>query len=441
MDERGRIFEFLQAKGFTSCRFKMDPDIRAVRIFLAREWTPEVNWTRIERDGVPTSPGPRHEHTVALNLLEAAGLQGLVVEILGLIHRGRHEGLELMYDLRTGTRFITAIHSTTLGQPSGGIRRHDPDESELAVLRDTLNLARAMSFKNAAAGLPNGGSKLGVMSARPAGSTAEEAYAFLAFAIDRSGTFTGPDMGYTLEDANRMRVHTKNIVGGTTESGSSGATGRSAAHGVALALQEGLRHLTGKAGLTGRKIAIQGLGQLGGALADRCLEEGAKLLVADVDGGAIDALLKRAPKGARGAVTVVDPEEIYDVKADAFAPCARGGVVSERTVARIQAPLLVPGANNPLRATSQEEELSMDASLAQRGILFLPDWIVNCGGVIHGREEFLRGKHFSEERVRQRIDRVCQEGMRELLERAKKAKQTPLVAAYAKYERTVYRNR
>lgn len=441
MDERGRIFEFLQARSLTTCHFRLDPEQHAVRVQLAREWTPDVIWTRIGRDGIPGSGGPRHDHTVALNLLETAGLQRPVMEIIGLMHRGRHEALELLYDPRTDVKFITAIHSTTQGQPSGGIRRCEPTTSEVDVIRDCLNLARAMSFKNTAAGLPNGGSKLGTLAIRPGGLLAEETYAFMAYAIDRSGTFTGPDMGYSLEDANRMRAFTKNIVGGTTDAGSSGATGRSAAYGVLLTIGEGLRHLTGKGALAGRRVAIQGLGQLGGALADLCLEEGAKLTVADVDGSTVDALMKRAPKGARAAISVVDPEAIYAVKADVFSPCACGGVVSEQTLAQIGAPLLVSGANNPLRATSQEEEVSMDASLAGRGILFIPDWLANCGGVIHGREEFLRGKHFSEERVRQKIERVCRDGVRELLERAKKAKQTPLTAAYAKYERAIYRNR
>ncbi len=359
-------------------------------------------------------------------------------DVLLLISVGKHEKVKFIRDSELDVGFLICIHSTTLGRPAGGIRRHEPDEDELLVIRDTLNLSRAMSFKDAAAGLPNGGSKLGVISESPTKDTPQTYYKFLARCIDRSKSFTGPDMGFTLEDANRMRQFTKNIVGGTAKTGSFGATGKSAAFGVLLSMKEATRARYGHSSLDGKKIAIQGLGQLGSNLARSLINEGANLIITDISEQAVNKIIAYARKNNK-TVKTVSPQNIYTVSCNIFSPCAIGGVISRENISKLGCEMMVSGANNPLKAASQEEELKLARLLARRRILFLPDWIVNAGGVIHGYEEYKYGRNFSLERVNEKIRIACQEGTGEILESVHKKGITPLEAAYEKYEKVIYK--
>lgn len=360
--------------------------------------------------------------------------------VLELIRTGRHEKVEFIRHRLLDVGVLICIHSITLGSPAGGIRRHEPAERELSVIRDTLNLSRAMSFKDAAAGLPNGGSKLGVISRMPDKDTPDAYYKFLAGCIERSGSFTGPDMGFTLRDANRMRKFTRNIVGGTAKTGSHGATGKSAAYGVLLAMKESARARYGNPSLRGKKIAIQGLGQLGGSLVKFLIREGAELIITDTNAETISKTLAYARAG-NGTVRAVSPPDIYTVRCAIFSPCAVGGVITRETARRLRCDMVVSGANNPLNAASRQEELSIGRLLARRNILFLPDWIANAGGVIHGQEEHKYGRRFSLKRVYGKIRLACQSGAREILESADRQGLIPLQAAYQKYEKVIFNHR
>lgn len=357
--------------------------------------------------------------------------------VLGLIRTGKHEKVEFIRHRPLDVRFLICIHSTTLGSPVGGIRRHEPAEKELSVIRDTLNLSRAMFFKDAAAGLPNGGSKLGVISHVPTKNTPDTYYKFLAGCIERSGSFTGPDMGFTLQDANRMRKFTKNIVGGTAKTGSHGATGKSAAYGVLLAMKESARARYGNPSLQGKKIAIQGLGQLGRNLVKFLIREGAGLIITDTDAEAVNKILTYARESNK-MVRAVSPPDIYTVRCDIFSPCAVGGAITQENARRLRCDMVVSGANNPLNAASREEELKIARLLARRNILFLPEWIVNAGGVIHGQEEHKYGRKFRLKRVYEKIRLACQSGTREILELANRQGLIPLQVAYQKYEKVIY---
>lgn len=359
-------------------------------------------------------------------------------KVLQLIGVGKHEKVEFLRNRQLDVSVLICIHSTTLGMPAGGIRRHDPSEDELSVIRDTLNLARAMSFKDAAAGLPNGGSKLGVISEAPTKETPQDYYRFLAKCIDRSNSFTGPDMGFTLEDANRMRQFTKNIVGGTAKTGSYGATGKSAAFGVLLAMKEACQSRYGSRSLVGKKIVIQGLGQLGSNLAKFLIKEGAELTVSDISKKSINDFLAHAKKDNK-TVEWASPPSIYATICDIFSPCAVGEIITRENMLKLHCDMIVGGANNQLKAVSQDEEIKLAKMLDYKEILFLPDWIVNAGGVIHGQEEHKYGKNFSIKRVNEKIRIACREGTRHILELANQRNITPLEAAYEKYEKVIYR--
>ncbi len=324
--------------------------------------------------------------------------------------------MDLYRDPVTGAEVVVAVHSTKLGRPYGGIRRIAGTVRD--AVDDALRLSRAMSYKCAAAGMPNGGSKI-VVIGDPADPRwdRDEYWRFLAAVIDDSGSITGPDMGFTLAQAARIAAHTKNIVGHEA------ATGETAGYGVFLAMG------VCAGDLRGRRIAIQGAGQLGGALAECCATAGAELIVADVRPAALEALR------ARVKFEMARPEEIRSVPCDIFAPCARGGVLNPRTIAGLRCSVVCGGANNPL-----EDEERDAALLHARGILYAVDWIANAGGVLNGEEAFharASGGAVRMSRLLPKVHRACRDGLAELLQEARTAGVNPVQAAYAKYTRMI----
>jgi len=245
-------------------------------------------------------------------------------------------------------------------------------------------------------------------------------------------------MGFSLEDADRIRQYTHNIVGGTAESGSSGATGRTAAYGIALAMEEALRFRQGSGLVEGVRIAVQGLGLLGRPLADHLIRWGARLIVADIVPEAVDAFVRELPEILRPRVQAVPPEEILSAPCDILAPCAIGGVLSSETIPRLQCQMILGGANNPLKARSASEEIRLARQIAERDILFVPDWVVNAGGVLHGKLEHEYGPAFDPEDALELAARVCLNNTRLVLERSHLERITPLEAAYRLFEERIY---
>ena len=431
------ILQVLDKIGWSTLIIQHNRRTGGIKLKAGKEWDDSFDWSKYgKKEGLPRFKHLLNLDTKAikktLNRYKAGAHLNRVIK---LIKAGKHEKVEFLREPQQNIGFIMCIHSTTLGPPAGGIRRHEPDEPELEVLRDVLNLSRAMSFKDAAAGLPNGGSKLGIVSSAPTSKTPDNYYGFLAYGIDRSGSFTGPDMGFTLEDANRIRNYTRNIVGGTAKTGSQGATGKTAAWGVRLAMKEACQSKYGNSSLKGRTIAIQGLGQLGSVLGSMLLSDGARLIVADTSKTALKSFLARSkPKHIR----VVAPKKIAKQKCNIFAPCAVGGIIDRNTVSQLRCEMIAGGANNPLKATSQQQELSLAEALYRKGIMFLPDWVVNAGGVIQGKEEHVYGSRFNLNRVRAKTKQACQIGTREILELSHKKGITPLRATYQKYEKIIY---
>lgn len=422
------LFDFMQKEGWTTFAIMNDRQSGRITLRAATEWYPMVDWASYGDEDL----------TATMEWFETAGVVKRLVKspvkdhyerVVALMRRGRHERLELLYDATQDVRFLAGIHSTRLGPPAGGIRRHPLDEPEIDVASDILNLGRDMSFKNAAAGIPNGGCKLGVHSSLLAGERDDRYYGFLACCIDRQMAFTGPDMGLTLEDANRIRKYTKNIVGGTEKTGSGGATGVTAAWGVFLSIKAALRS-AGLEGLEGLGVAVQGAGELGGPLVRHLAEAGARVTVADVS----EERLADLPDG----VATASPESILSTECDVLAPCAVGGVLNRETIDSLRCKMVLGGANNQLAATSEEEELLMAQIVADRGILFVPDWIVNAGGVIQGKLEHVRAESFQLQDALAEAERVIPPNVEEVLGIARHEGITPLEAAHRKFGEEVY---
>lgn len=270
-----------------------------------------------------------------------------------------------------------AIHSTQLGPAAGGLRMR-LYRDETAALEDVLRLSRGMSFKNAAVGLPLGGGKA-VIIGDPATKTRDQLRAFGAAIDQLSGRYwTAEDMGMSPDDMAILRESTGYVAGLETGQFASGDPSPITARGIFQSIRRTAFYRFGSADLTGRRVAIQGLGHVGWALAMLLRAAGASLIVADRD-------QRRAAQVAMSlGAEVCAPKAILRAQADVLAPCAIGGILDAATIADLQVGAVCGGANNQL-ATPED-----GARLAARGILYAPDYVVNGGGIINVATEILR---------------------------------------------------
>lgn len=280
-----------------------------------------------------------------------------------------HECIWLGRDDERGLTAIVAIHNTALGPALGGTRVW-PHESFEAALTDALRLSRGMTYKSAVVGLPFGGGKAVIMADPKTGKTPEllEAYAEMLAALEGQ-FFTGEDVGLTVTDADFLRARTPNVTG--TTRGGSGNPSPVTAEGVFLGIKAALRHQRGSDSLDGVTIAVQGLGSVGWSLCEKLHAEGARLIVTDIDAARVEK--------ARTAFSAeaVPAEAIVGVDADIFAPCALGGVLSQKTIPGLKARIVAGSANNQL---VHHEDARL---LMERGVLYAPDYVINAGGLIN----------------------------------------------------------
>ena len=318
-------------------------------------------------------------------------------------------------DPAVGYEAVIVVDSTALGAAIGGTRlRRYADLADAEA--DARKLARGMTLKNSLAGLDAGGGKSVIRE--PAGPWDRAAlFAAHGRAIEALGGsyVTAEDVGTTPDDMAVVARETGYVVGLPDRTGNPGPR---TARGVAAALRAAVHHRTGREtsgseGLSGVRVAIQGCGAVGDALAREVCGAGGSVVVADVDRGRAE----RTAAAVGG--DVVAPEEIVGVTCDVFAPCALGGVLQAESVARLRASMVVGGANNQLATPDAA------AALAARGILYVPDFLANSGGVITGYGE---RAGWTDEAIWRRIDAI-RTTAQHVLERAARSGRTPLDAA------------
>jgi leucine dehydrogenase len=279
-----------------------------------------------------------------------------------------HELVQLVHDRASGLTAIVAIHSTHLGPAAGGTRFwHYGDPAD--AMRDALRLSRGMSYKNAMAGLPAGGGKA-VILANPARSKSDAMLTAFARAVDALGGryITAQDVGISEDDMIAIARHTSHAAG---LPGQGGDPGPYTARGVYLGVKAAAARALGTDRLAGVRIAIQGVGSVGGGLARYLAAEGAVLTLADLDTERAARLAEELGASVTGADTVLEAD------ADIVCPCALGAVLTEASIPAIRARIVAGGANNQL-ATGSEGAL-----LRERGILYAPDYVINAGGIIN----------------------------------------------------------
>jgi leucine dehydrogenase len=326
-----------------------------------------------------------------------------------------HDALVVRKGERSGVYTVIAVHSTTLGPALGGCRMTSY-ATPVDAVRDALRLSRGMTYKSAAAGLPLGGGK-SVIAMEP-GVDREAMLLDLADNVDSLGGLyiTAEDVGTKPSDMELIHTRTDHVVGLPPEKGGVGDPSPFTAAGVEAAMRACVGKRFGSEGFDGRSVAVVGVGAVGADLARSLSEQGAELIIADIN-EAKRTLAEELP-GARWS----DPETAMLAEVDVLAPCALGGIINEETIPALRCQIICGAANNQL----SREELAED--LAGRGIVYAPDFIANAGGIIHAAEEHA-GEH-DPDRVAKRVQGI-HDVVAEILEESESTGRTPLSAGYA----------
>lgn len=286
-----------------------------------------------------------------------------------------HEGVHFFHDAPTGLRAIIALHSTALGPASGGTRMWDY-ATGVEMLRDALRLSEGMSYKNAMADIPLGGGKGVIWGNSKTDKTPELFHAYGRAIESLGGTYiTAEDVGMGVADMEEIRKETDHVAGTSGGKAASGDPSPITAMGVFLGIKECAKRAFGSNNLSGKTVAVQGVGSVGGYTCHHLAEAGANLVITDIDQDALNEIAD-----ATGA-KIVAPDEIYDAEADIFSPNALGAIINDNTLARLKAKVIAGGANNQL-ATDE-----MGEKVRAAGILYAPDYVINGGGIINVASE------------------------------------------------------
>lgn len=286
-----------------------------------------------------------------------------------------YEQVVFCHDKVSGLKAIIAIHDTTLGPALGGLRMWNYASDEEALI-DALRLSKGMTYKNAAAGLNLGGGKAVIIGDAKTQKSEALFRAFGRYVQSLNGRYiTAEDVNTTVADMDYIHMETDFVTGVSPAFGSSGNPSPVTAYGVYRGMKAAAKEVYGTDSLSGKTIAIQGVGNVAFNLCRHLHEEGAKLIVTDINQEA----LQRAEE-AFGAL-IVAPEDIYSVEADIFAPCALGATLNDETIPQLKVKIIAGAANNQLKEDRHGDMLE------ERDILYVPDFVINAGGVINVADE------------------------------------------------------
>ncbi len=312
--------------------------------------------------------------------------------IFGQITTMDHEQLVICQDQVTGLKALIGIHNTVLGPALGGTRMW-PYSSEEEAITDVLRLSRGMTFKNSLAGLNLGGGKAVIL-----GDPKLKNEAFLRrfgrFIESLGGRYvTAEDVNMKASDMEYIAMETRYVTGLPQNKGGAGDPSPVTAFGVYMGMKAAAKKAFGSDSLQGKKIGVQGVGQVGKYLINYLVKEGAEILITDI----FEDKLKEIA-AATGA-TVVDAKVIYDLPMDIYAPCALGATINDQTIDRLKCKVIAGGANNQLKDESKHGKILME-----KGIIYAPDFLINAGGVINVGSEFY--KDFNEKTVYAQTEKI-----------------------------------
>ncbi|MFZ1618365.1 MAG: Glu/Leu/Phe/Val dehydrogenase dimerization domain-containing protein [Flavobacteriales bacterium] len=300
--------------------------------------------------------------------------------VIGRMEEQDHEQLLFCNDRTTGLKAIIAVHDTTLGPALGGTRMW-PYANEFAALSDVLRLSRGMTYKSALAGLDLGGGKAVIIGDARTGKSEAMFRRFGRFVDSLNGRYiTAEDVGMTTVEMVNIRKETKYVAGLPESQGGSGDPSPVTAYGVFCGIRAAARTAFGTDSLSGRKVSVQGAGNVGRYLVGHLLDAGATVYLTDIHEDKLAAIKKDRP-----TVNIVAPADVLALDVDIYSPCALGATVNDESLKLLKCSVIAGAANNQLAV-----EAVHGPALMEKGILYAPDFLINAGGIINCAWE-LRG--------------------------------------------------
>jgi len=321
-----------------------------------------------------------------LEKVEQAGLFGTLAQL-------GHEQVVFCYDEATGLKSIIAIHNTTLGPALGGTRMWNySDEQE--ALTDVLRLSRGMTFKAAISGLNLGGGKAVIIGDAKKLKTEAFMRRFGKFVNSLNGKYiTAEDVNMKTGDMEYIGMESKHVTGLPESIGGGGDPSPVTAYGTYLGMKAAAKKVFGSDSLSGKKVVVQGVGQVGTHLVEYLVKEKAKVSITDISEEKVMMLTKNF------GVTPVGQNEVYDLDVDIYAPCALGATLNDNTIPRLKCSIIAGAANNQLK-----DEVKHGYMLIDRDITYAPDFLINAGGLINVYNEYLG--NYNRARVFEQADRI-----------------------------------
>jgi leucine dehydrogenase len=319
-----------------------------------------------------------------------------------LLKEWKGETTMIRYDQTTGAWIVIAIFSTRLG-PAGGGTRMKPYPDVQSALQDAHRLSESMTYKFALSGMPFGGGKTVIFI--PDDLDSKSRHGLLrryGEMVQKLGGlfFTGPDVGMSPTDIDIIsETGSPYVFGRTPEAGGAGSSGPAKALGVFSGMQVACEHVFGESSLNGRRVLVQGVGSVGGALIGYLRSAGADVMFSDVQEKSICRYRDDFH------LQCISADKVYSEECDIFAPCALGGVLNSKTIPQLKCRVVAGGANNQLAEPEDAKRLT------DRGVLYAPDYVINVGGAMFliGVETQDWTQEHMENEVTEQIENVLQQ--------------------------------
>lgn len=296
------------------------------------------------------------------------------------ITKMNHEQVVFCHDEPTGLKAIIAIHNTVLGPALGGTRMWNYISDEEAVT-DVLRLSRGMTFKAAISGLNIGGGKAVIIGDTKKLKSEAFLRRFGRFIESLGGRYiTAEDVNMNTRDMEYISMETNHVTGLSETLGGGGDPSPVTAFGTYMGMKAAAKKVYGSDSLAGKKIALQGVGQVGTHLLALLLKEGAQIFVTDISTEKLEDI------SGKHKVSVVGQDAIYDLEADIYAPCALGATINDNTIPRLKCQIIAGAANNQLH-----DEVRHGKMLIEKNIVYAPDFLINAGGLINVYAEYIGG--------------------------------------------------
>ena len=345
------------------------------------------------------------------------------ITVLGECEKRGHEQVAFFYYPEVGLKAVVAIHDTTLGPSVGGCRMR-MYESEAQAIDDVMRLSEGMTYKSSIAGLNIGGGKACLIVDPKIKEGREALFKKFGECLNslNGRYYTAEDMGTSVTDLMWVRSNTSFVVGTDPNKGGGGDPSPWTAHGVFLSIQAAAERVFGTKDLTGRKVALQGVGHVGMYILEELRQHGADVAVCDTHDSSVQEAVSKY------GATATTPDGIYDVACDVYAPCAVGQTINPKTLQRLDCKIIAGAANN------QISDPSVYPLIQKRNILYCPDFVINSGGIICVAGE-MGDQGWDEKWVKEKVAQIFQTTCKVLNEAEKRGKFTEEVAIQLAKER------